>query len=154
MAAVSDTSDAAEARATTDGRAPWHMTNAPYQLRTIVEYRQTQTGRSGEMTSTIGELVYECGHVVQVLLPGGWWNGVVERAKKIRCQSCPIEVRPVPDNQCTYHEETGPRLHHCTAPAHWHTDEWGGPEGANLCTTHYRHLRREGDIAHPAQALD
>jgi hypothetical protein len=145
---VSYTSDAA------DGRAPSHKTNTRYQLRTIVEYRETEIGMSGGLSRKIGELVCECGHVVEVIRPGAWWSGVVERGKKMRCQSCPIEAKPIPKNQCAYDWATERGLRQCTTRAHWHTNDWGGPDGANLCTKHYRYLRREGYIAHPAVALD
>jgi hypothetical protein len=66
----------------------------------------------------------------------------------------PIEVKPVAKNQCAYHWETERGLRQCTTRAHWHTDDWDGPDGANLCTKHYRYLRSEGYIDHPAVPLD
>jgi hypothetical protein len=137
-----------------DGRAALHKTNTRYQLRTIVEYRESEIGTSGGSSRKIGELVCECGHVVEVIRPGAWWSGVAERGKKMHCPNCPIEVKPISKNQCAYDWETEHGLHHCTTRAHWHTDDWGEAGGANLCTKHYRYLRREGYIAHPAVSLD
>jgi hypothetical protein len=146
--AVSCTSDGAV------GRGALHDPKTRFQLRTVVDYREIKIDTSGGLSPIIGELVCDCGHLIEVVRPGAWWRGVVESGKKVRCPSCPIEATPISTNQCGYRWETERGLHHCTTPAHWHTDEWGGPDGANLCTKHYRYLRREGDIGDPAVALD
>lgn len=171
------------------GRLEALATNTGFKLRKVVEHRKIVRYRldddsvieaQGEYDihrqpgriyiGSRGELVGECGHVVEIT-NGADWNAHTVGRKK-RCPQCPIEPKPeTPEaERCDYDwaNEFG-IVRRCNIRARYRTDEWGPspevieaalaaglpqPTGAKVCKKHYDHLLREGYLTHPGTKIE
>jgi hypothetical protein len=137
------------ANAAARGRESAHETNTAFKLRTAVEYREhTIPGDRWGPECLVGELVGECGHVMERhAFPD---RGMAKRVgKRRRCRSCPADPpKPLPADHCQYGigGEFGERP--CPTRARF-IDQ---PGYGLLCGKHHSHLLRGGYLDVPCPA--
>jgi hypothetical protein len=134
------------ARAAAEGRANAHTTNTSFKMRTIVEYREvTRTVRGRD--TRYGQLVGNCGHVVdEKIHPQDWFAKRVGTRK--RCQRCPADPpRPIPVDHCTY--GIGTEFGERPCPTRAKFNDVGNPGYGLLCTKHHNYLLRNDYLDQP-----